>query len=93
MKSNKLSYSEKLCVVACGSRVQSLNDGGYIAKDRGVHQGCNKQSAISDSKKRPPAYVPHVHPVSMTRMQNIFSVLVVGETLPKPTDVNEEKVK
>lgn len=29
----------------------------------------------------------------MTSIQKIFSVFVVGETLPKPTDVNDENVK
>jgi hypothetical protein len=29
----------------------------------------------------------------MTKIQNIFSVLVVGETFPNPTDVREENVK
>lgn len=35
----------------------------------------------------------NLQPQSITNIQKIFSVLVVGETLPKPTDVNDENVK
>ena len=33
------------------------------------------------------------HPISITQMPNTFSELVLGDTLPKPTDVRLLKVK
>lgn len=36
---------------------------------------------------------PFLHPTSMMMTLNTFSMLVVGATFPKPTDVREEKVK
>ena len=35
----------------------------------------------------------YLHPTNMTHMVNIFSQSVVGETLPKPTEVKLLKVK
>ena len=35
----------------------------------------------------------NLHPTSMIRTEHIFSLLVLGETFPNPTDVNDEKVK
>lgn len=34
-----------------------------------------------------------LHPTNMTQMVKIFSASVFGATLPKPTDVNDVKVK
>lgn len=35
----------------------------------------------------------NLHPTSIMSTEHIFSLFVFGETFPKPTDVNEEKVK
>ena len=35
----------------------------------------------------------NLHPMSIISTEKIFSKLVVGATLPKPTEVREEKVK
>lgn len=40
-----------------------------------------------------PASRTHSQPMSMTQMEKIFSELVLGETLPKPTLVRLLKVK
>ena len=35
----------------------------------------------------------NLHPTSIISTEQIFSLFVFGETLPKPTDVNDENVK
>ena len=35
----------------------------------------------------------NLHPTSIIKTEQIFSLLVLGDTLPKPTDVSDEKVK
>ena len=35
----------------------------------------------------------HLQPINMTQMENIFSLFVFGEILPKPTLVRELNVK
>lgn len=35
----------------------------------------------------------NLQPTNITTMVNIFSVSVFGDTLPKPTDVNDVNVK
>ena len=39
-------------VVPSGARVQALNDGADIAKDRGVHQSCTKVVAKEVGRER-----------------------------------------
>lgn len=35
----------------------------------------------------------YLHPTNITHIVNIFSISVLGATLPNPTDVKDEKVK
>lgn len=38
VKANKLLDPQHLCMVACCTRVQSLDDGRDISKDTGIHE-------------------------------------------------------
>ena len=58
-----------------------------------AHSGpSNTLSLLCGLCPRPPLGV-HSQPMSMTQMEKIFSELVLGDTLPKPTLVRLLKVK
>lgn len=108
MEPNKLPHAQHLRMISSRSRVQPLNDRRHITEDTGVHEsygkggegpgGGNREGlrglVEEEHKDRGGSDSDSdLHPTSITQTVNIFSVSVFGATFPKPTDVNEVKVK
>lgn len=107
MEPNKLPHAQHLRMISSRSRVQPLNDRRHITEDTGVHESYGKGGAgagrwthrrglrglVEEELKDRGGSDSDLHPTSITQTVNIFSVSVFGATFPKPTDVNEVKVK